>query len=83
MTQVISISANMKGFIVLVVSVSTQSESWSKASAPIMKHRPSRLKNPIIFFKMSRYQDWLIDHIHNHPDFITPKRYKNEVLSFL
>jgi len=35
------------------------------------------------FFKMSRYQDWLIDHIKNNPDFITPERYKNEVLSFL
>jgi methionyl-tRNA synthetase len=32
---------------------------------------------------MSRYQDWLIDHIHNHPDFISPERYRNEVLSFL
>ena len=35
------------------------------------------------FFKMSKYQDWLIDHIHQHPDFIRPARYKNEVLSFL
>ena len=35
------------------------------------------------FFKMSKYQDWLIDHIHKHPDFIRPERYRNEVLSFL
>jgi len=35
------------------------------------------------FFKMSKYQDWLIDHIHTHPDFIRPERYRNEVLSFL
>ena len=35
------------------------------------------------FFKMSRYQDWLIDHIKEHPDFIRPERYRNEVLSFL
>ena len=32
---------------------------------------------------MSCYQDWLIDHIKRHPDFISPERYKNEVLSFL
>jgi methionyl-tRNA synthetase len=35
------------------------------------------------FFRMSRYQDWLIRHIEAHPDFIRPERYKNEVLAFL
>jgi methionyl-tRNA synthetase len=32
---------------------------------------------------MSRYQDWLIEHIQTHPDFIRPERYRNEVLAFL
>ncbi len=32
---------------------------------------------------MSKYQDWLIAHIQNHPDFIRPERYRNEVLAFL
>jgi methionyl-tRNA synthetase len=32
---------------------------------------------------MSRYQQWLIDHIHANPDFIRPERYRNEVLAFL
>ncbi len=35
------------------------------------------------FFEMSKYQGWLIEHIQNHPDFIRPERYRNEVLSFL
>jgi len=35
------------------------------------------------FFKMSKYQDWLIDHIGKNPDFIRPERYKNEVLAML
>ena len=35
------------------------------------------------FFRMSKYQQWLIDHIKGNPEFITPERYKNEVLSFL
>jgi methionyl-tRNA synthetase len=35
------------------------------------------------FFKMSKYQDWLINHIDNNPDFIRPERYKNEVLAML
>ncbi len=35
------------------------------------------------FFKMSKYQGWLIEHIRKNPDFIRPERYKNEVLSML
>ena len=35
------------------------------------------------FFRMSKYQDWLVDHIQQNPDFIRPERYRNEVLSFL
>jgi methionyl-tRNA synthetase len=44
---------------------------------------PEVIKESNYFFKMSRYQQWLIDHIEAHPDFIRPERYKNEVLAFL
>ncbi len=44
---------------------------------------PEDIHEENYFFKMSKYQDWLIDHINQHPDFITPERYRNEVLSFL
>ncbi len=35
------------------------------------------------FFRMSKYQDWLIDYIGSNPGFIRPERYRNEVLAFL
>jgi len=44
---------------------------------------PKEITEQNYFFKMSRYQQQLIDHIENNPDFITPERYRNEVLSFL
>ncbi len=44
---------------------------------------PEKIREQNYFFKMSKYQDWLIDHINNNPDFITPDRYKKEMLSFL
>ncbi|HSH12951.1 MAG TPA: methionine--tRNA ligase, partial [Desulfurivibrionaceae bacterium] len=44
---------------------------------------PAPITEQNYFFRMSKYQEWLIDHIHSHPDFITPERYRNEVLSFL
>jgi methionyl-tRNA synthetase len=44
---------------------------------------PEVRKESNYFFRMSRYQEWLISHIETHPDFIRPERYKNEVLAFL
>ncbi len=50
---------------------------------PDHKVEPTFLKEKNYFFLMSKYQDWLIDHIKKNPEFIQPERYKNEVLSFL
>lgn len=35
------------------------------------------------FFKLTKYQQQLIDYIHAHPKFIQPESRRNEVLSFL
>ncbi|MFC1658205.1 methionine--tRNA ligase [Candidatus Omnitrophota bacterium] len=35
------------------------------------------------FFRLSKYQDWLLDYIKQHPDFIRPLTRYNEVASFL
>src|SRR2546426_9136964 len=35
------------------------------------------------FFKMSKYQGWLIDHIERHPDFIRPRRFAIKASGFL
>jgi methionyl-tRNA synthetase len=50
---------------------------------PDHETEPETIKESNYFFKMSRYQDWLIDHIRSNPDFIRPERYKNEALAFL
>jgi methionyl-tRNA synthetase len=44
---------------------------------------PEVIKEANYFFRMGKYQQWLIDHIQRHPDFIRPERYRNEVLAFL
>ena len=43
----------------------------------------SALKESNYFFKMSKYQDWLIDYIKTHPEFIQPAFRANETLGFL
>ena len=35
------------------------------------------------FFKMSQYQNWLIEHINSNPEFVRPESRKNEILGFL
>ncbi len=50
---------------------------------PDHQEAPAYIEEENYFFKMSKYQDWLIDHIKSNPDFIRPERYKNEVLAFL
>jgi methionyl-tRNA synthetase len=50
---------------------------------PDHKTVPDEITEENYFFRMSRYQQDLIDHINANLDFITPERYKNEVLSFL
>jgi len=50
---------------------------------PDHKTRPEYIAEKNYFFRMSKYQGWLIEHINQHPDFIRPARYRNEVLSLL
>ena len=45
--------------------------------------QPEFIQEKNYFFRMSKYQGWLIEYIHTHPDFIRPERYRNEVLGFL
>ena len=47
-------------------------------------HRPvSKITEKNYFFKMSKYQDWLIGYIKDNPKFILPEFRRNEVLGFL
>ncbi|MDQ7834219.1 MAG: methionine--tRNA ligase [Humidesulfovibrio sp.] len=50
---------------------------------PDHKTRPEYIAEKNYFFRMSKYQAWLIEHINQNPDFIRPARYRNEVLSLL
>ena len=54
-----------------------------EGKCPDHQTEPEHRKESNYFFRMSKYQDWLINHIKDHPDYIRPERYKNEVLAFL
>ena len=42
-----------------------------------------RVREANYFFKMSQYQDWLVEYIQTHPEFIQPDFRRNETLGFL
>jgi methionyl-tRNA synthetase len=42
-----------------------------------------KLKEESYFFRMSNYQDQLLNHIESNPEFIQPKTRRNEILSFV
>ena len=44
---------------------------------------PERRREGNYFFRMEKYRDWLRDYILDHPDFIRPTGYRNEVLALL
>jgi len=50
---------------------------------PQHQKEPDYIKEKNYFFKMSNYQDWLMNYINDNPDFIRPEHRKNEVLGFL
>jgi methionyl-tRNA synthetase len=46
--------------------------------------RPVELvKEESYFFRMSKYQDRLLEHIENNPDFIQPQSRRNEMINFI
>jgi methionyl-tRNA synthetase len=52
-------------------------------ACPECSRTVDRLVERNYFFRMSKYQDWLISHIHEHPEFIQPDHRRAETLGFL
>jgi methionyl-tRNA synthetase len=50
---------------------------------PDHRTKPEYIAEKNYFFRMSKYQDRLLEHIRTHPDFIRPSQYRNEVVSLL
>ncbi len=52
-------------------------------TCPDCKRPLEKIEETNYFFRLAKYQDWLIAHIETHPDFIKPDTRRNEILSFL
>lgn len=61
----------------------TETQLLDGNCCPSCRRETIKLKEPSYFFKMSKYQDKLLEHIENNPDFIKPESRKNEIVSFI
>jgi methionyl-tRNA synthetase len=60
-----------------------QERELENGLCPDHRKAPQFIREENYFFRMSRYQDWLRDHITENPDFIQPWQFRNEVLALL
>jgi methionyl-tRNA synthetase len=65
------------------VSASTPRKSLVDGKCPDHQVAPTYIEEENYFFRMSRYQQRLIDELEVHPERIQPDRYRNEVLAML
>ena len=61
----------------------TEKELTDEKICPIHKLPLQWLEEENYFFRLSKYQDRLLTHIHEHPDFVYPPARRNELLNFL
>ena len=55
----------------------------AESNCPECRRKVEKIKEHNYFFRMGKYQQWLIDRINSDPHFILPASRRNEVLGFL
>lgn len=61
----------------------TEGQLGEGGNCPIHNTPVEHLQQPSYFFRMSKYQDRLLEHIAKHPEFIQPQVRRNEIVSFV
>lgn len=57
-------------------------KDWKKVCPDHLKE-PDKIKEKNYFFKLSKYQDKILEFYKKNPDFVTPKERFNEVIAFV
>jgi methionyl-tRNA synthetase len=54
-----------------------------EGKCPTHKAEPKRISEKNHFFRLSKYQDALLEHIERHPEFIVPEIRRNEIVNVI
>ncbi|HKJ83912.1 MAG TPA: methionine--tRNA ligase [Mariprofundaceae bacterium] len=60
-----------------------EAETWDERLCPDCGRAVEQVREESYFFRLSDYQDRLLAHIREHPEFIAPASRRNEVLRFV
>ncbi len=60
-----------------------QDKDLIEGLCPIHRTKPEWLREKNYFFRLSKYQDALLAHIREHPEFIVPEVRRNEILRLI
>jgi methionyl-tRNA synthetase len=61
----------------------TETQISTEGHCPDCGRVAERVREKSFFFRMSKYQKHLLDHIEKNPDFIQPASRRNEIISFV
>jgi methionyl-tRNA synthetase len=76
-------SANYEGWYCTPCETFWSTSQLEAKACPDCRRTVEKISETNFFFRLSKYQDWLIRHIESSPDFIRPVIRRNEVISFL
>ena len=60
-----------------------QEKDLEDGNCPVHKRKPEWIKEKNHFFRLSRFQQPLLDYYAAHPDFLQPETRRNEILRFI
>lgn len=75
--------ANYEGLYCVGHEAFLRSDELVDGKCPEHGTVPKKVKEENYFFKLSKYQQALLDHIKQHPEFIQPVTRRNEVVAFI
>ncbi len=61
----------------------TENDLTSEGLCPMHKKQPKEIHEENYFFKLSKYEKNLLDHINSNPNFIEPENRKKEIINFI
>lgn len=75
--------AHYKGWYCVPCETFWSTIQASDKKCPDCGRKLEQISEEDYFFRISKYQKWLVNYIKSHPDFIKPKTRYNEVLGYL
>jgi methionyl-tRNA synthetase len=72
-----------KGFYCVSCEAFKQEKDLEDGNCPVHRTKPEWIEEENYFFKLSKYQEPLLEHFRKHPEFLIPASRRNEILNVI